>query len=73
MMKRELDSRTNAHGERITLVWYPVVDRVAIELESAVDGVPTRTAPVPKARARDAFDHPYLYLEAVDLREALAA
>ena len=72
-MKRELDSRINAHGERITLVWYPVVDRVAIELESGVEGEPTRTAPVPKARARDAFDHPYLYLDTVDLGELLAA
>ena len=72
-MKRELDSRVNAHGERITLVWYPVVDRVAIELESAVEGTPTRTAPVPKARARDAFDHPYLYLDAVDSHELIAA
>ena len=72
-MKRELDSRTNAHGERITLVWYPAVDRVAIELESADPGVPRRTAPVPNARARDAFEHPYLYLDAVDLGRLIAA
>jgi hypothetical protein len=72
-MKRELDSRTNAQGERITLVWYPGADRVAIELSSGVEGARTLTASVPKARARDAFDHPYLYLDALEGSALLAA
>ena len=71
-MKRELDSRTNAHGERIRLVWYPASDRVELELTDATYGF-VRSVPVPSASAVDAFNHPYLYLEPASAEVALAA
>jgi hypothetical protein len=70
-MKRELDSRLNTHGERITLVWYSDTDAVEIEL---ADGEGTlRTAPVPAHRALDAFHHPYLYVDPTCLPHSLIA
>jgi hypothetical protein len=61
-MKRELDTRINAHGENISLVWYARTDRIEIQVED-VEGA-LRRASVPAACARDAFEHPYLYLPA---------
>jgi hypothetical protein len=61
-MKRELDSRINAHGDRISLVWYARTDRIEIHVEDVE--LTTRRASVPAACARDAFEHPYLYLPA---------
>ena len=45
-MKRELDRRTNAHGEEVTLVWYPRTNSVEIEVRDPEAGY-TRSAPVP--------------------------
>ncbi len=70
-MKRELDSRYNTHGERVTLVWDSETDTVEIEL---ADGEGTiRTAPVPAHRALDAFRHPYLYVDPTCIPHILIA
>jgi len=61
-MKSELDSRTNSHGDHIVLVWYRDTDQLEIEVTDGRLGF-VRSAPVPKACALDAFQHPYLYLE----------
>lgn len=66
-MIRELDSRTNAHGDRIRLLWLERTGTVAIEVEAA-SGAVHRT-PVAAAQALDAFHHPYVYLD----EESLAA
>jgi len=71
-MKRELDTRINAHGDRITLMWYPGADRVELEVEDAEHRT-LRRMRIPAARARDAFDHPYLYLPAEPPALAVAA
>jgi hypothetical protein len=71
-MKRELDRRTNAHGEEVTLVWYPRTDSVEIEVRDPEAGY-TRSAPVPGRNALDAFDHPYLYLDVIGPAALLAA
>jgi hypothetical protein len=70
-MKRELDSRLNSHGERVTLVWDSETDAVEIELRDG-EGI-TRTAPVPAHRALDAFCHPYLYVDPTCLPALIAA
>ena len=61
-MKTELDSRTNSHGDQVVLVWYRDTDQLEIEVTDGRLGF-VRSAPVPKACALDAFQHPYLYLE----------
>ena len=71
-MKRELDTRINAHGDRISLVWYPAADRVELEVEDGERGRVQRMR-IPAASARDAFDHPYLYLPTEQAALATAA
>ena len=71
-MKRELDTRINAHGDRISLVWYPGADRVELEVEHGEHGSVHRMR-ISAERARDAFDHPYLYLPAEPPALAAAA
>ena len=61
-MKTELDSRTNSHGDQVVLVWYRDSDQLEIEVTDGRLGF-VRSAPIPKACALDAFQHPYLYLE----------
>jgi hypothetical protein len=61
-MKTELDSRTNSHGDQVVLVWYRESDQLEIEVTDGRLGF-VRSAPIPKACALDAFQHPYLYLE----------
>ena len=70
-MKRELDSRFNTHGERVTLVWHSETD--AVEIELANEKAHGRTAPVPAHRALDAFRHPYLYVDPTPIPTLVAA
>jgi hypothetical protein len=70
-MRRELDSRTNVHGELVRLVWNSETDCVEIELSDEDGNV--RTAPVPAHRALDAFRHPYLYVDPTCLPALVAA
>ncbi len=70
-MKRELDSRLNTHGERVTLVWHSETD--AVEIELADEEGTVRTAPVPAHRALDAFRHPYLYVDPTCIPTLVAA
>jgi hypothetical protein len=70
-MRRELDSRTNIHGELVRLVWNSETDCVEIELSDEDGNV--RTAAVPAHRALDAFRHPYLYVDPTCLPALLAA
>ena len=70
-MKRELDSRLNTHGERVTLVWHSETD--AVEIERADDEGTVRTAPVPAHRALDAFRHPSLYVDPTCIPTLVAA
>jgi hypothetical protein len=62
-MIRELDSRTNAHGDRIRLLWLSGSGEVAIEIAQGASGVVHR-APVAAGSALDAFQHPYVYVDA---------
>ena len=62
-MRRELDTRINAEGIRISLVWLPGLDRIEIAVEDRERG-DVRRAAIPPDRARDAFQHPFLYLPA---------
>ena len=70
-MKRELDSRLNTHGERVTLVWHSETN--AVEIELADEEGTVRAAPVPAHRALDAFRHPYLYVDPTCIPTLLAA
>jgi hypothetical protein len=70
-MTRELDSRTNVHGEIIRLVWDTESDCVELELSDGEGNV--RTAPVPAHLALDAFKHPYLYVDPTCLPALVAA
>ena len=71
LMRRELDSRLNVHGELIRLVWDTDTDCVEIELSDDAGNV--RTAQVPPHRALDAFRHPYLYVDPTCLPALVAA
>jgi hypothetical protein len=70
-MKRELDSRLNAHGEHVRLYWDSLTD--AVELELSDDEGNVRSAPVPAHLALDAFRHPYLYVDPTCLPTLVAA
>jgi hypothetical protein len=70
-MRRELDTRINAEGNRISLLWLPSLDRIEIAVEDRELGA-VRRAAIPPDRARDAFEHPFLYLPAEAL-ELVAA
>jgi hypothetical protein len=70
-MRRELDSRTNTHGELVRLLWNPDSDCVEIELSDEDGNV--RSAHVPSHRALDAFRHPYLYVDPTCLPALVAA
>jgi len=59
-MKRELDTRINADGDRISLHWHQASGQLEIEVEDGLGNV--HAAYVSPRRARDAFEHPFLYL-----------
>jgi hypothetical protein len=62
-MKRELDARTTAEGERVCLVWDDEAEKIELRVEDD-DGHVLEAVEVPRMRARDAFEHPYVYLTA---------
>lgn len=71
-MKRELDTRINGDGDRISLHWHQASGQLEIEVEDGLGNV--RTAYVSPRKARDAFEHPFLYLpEFSDESELIAA
>lgn len=53
---RELDSRMTGEGEQVSLMWSPETQQVLLLVED-------ESAVIPPAQARDAFEHPYCYLE----------
>ena len=59
-MYRELDTRTNADGDLVTLLWNEDTDSLELRVEPATGA--TLVARVTKERAVDAFRHPYLYV-----------
>jgi hypothetical protein len=59
-MRQEIDTRITGTGEQVALYWYPRTGRVCVEVES--DDQLVRAFVEPET-ARDAFHHPYLYLE----------
>ena len=68
---RELAYRF-ADGVHVTLVWYPRVDRVMVEVfDEKADG--TFEFEAPAARALDAFWHPYAYAAFAGLEFAVPA
>lgn len=56
---RELAHRS-ADGIHVTLRWHPVADRVTVEVSDEGTG-DTFEFEAPRARALDAFWHPYAY------------
>ena len=65
-MKRELDTRINADGDRISLHWHQASGQLEIEVEDGLGNV--HTAYVSPRKARDAFEHPFLYLPEIAAR-----
>ncbi len=56
---RELDYRVS-DGVHVSLLWYPATDRVTVEVFDEAVGE-TFEIEVPRARALDAFHHPFAY------------
>jgi hypothetical protein len=57
---RELAKRSAGSGTSVTLSWEPATNRTLIEI-SGGRGVVLRRGYVPRARAMDAFMHPFAY------------
>lgn len=60
-MIRELDSRKTDTGDLVTLVWNDVTDSVELHVHPAAGTEPI-CVPVRRDRAREVFEHPYVYL-----------
>lgn len=55
----ELDCRQNSH-EKVQLFWQPVTSKVFIRITTDSD---IHTRPVPNDEAREAFIHPWSYID----------